>query len=175
LWRIFVAVYPPPEWVEAARAALARLELPPHRLTPVEQVHLTVHFVGPVARREIDDVLESVRRLAAGVPAFALDGARIEPFPGPKARLMAVTADPTPELLEIRSRLVKRLSRNARTRPNDRFRPHLTLARFRDEQKASAIPAAEGPGVFSVSEIVVVRSVLGAEGAVHSVVERVLL
>ena len=63
--RLFVGVYPPPEVAAALLASLKALDLPAHRRTPAEQVHLTLQFIGDTAVRDLEDVTESVRRAAS--------------------------------------------------------------------------------------------------------------
>ncbi len=79
--RLFVAVYPPLAlarlWVEAA----ARLDLPQNRPTPAEQVHLTLQFLGPIERRDLSTVRESVERAASGLTWFVLSPSVMDVFP----------------------------------------------------------------------------------------------
>ncbi len=169
--RMFVAVYPPPDAARALLGLLGSVDLPAHRVTPIEQVHLTLQFIGDVPQAELGSVIESVERSAAGVARFRLEAASLVFLPpGPRARVVAASVDsPAPEVLEIQTRLARRLSR-ARARPGDRFTPHLTLARF-EVQGARRGPAPErvliAPVGFEVREVVLMRSTLGASGAVH--------
>src|SRR5690606_23530157 len=60
--RLFVAAYPPRETAEAMLEALRTLTLPDYRITPIEQVHLTLQFIGDTPARDLDETIESVRR-----------------------------------------------------------------------------------------------------------------
>jgi 2'-5' RNA ligase len=175
--RLFVAIYPPPEHVERLAAALGALDLPPHRLTPRAQVHLTLHFIGEVPASDLDDAIESVQRSAAGLPDFSLTTRRLITLPrrGP-SRLVAAETDAPPTLLEAQRRLVTRLAARPRRRPGDRFTPHLTLCRFRSPARGLRIDVpVEAAGAFHVDRIALMRSVLRPEGAEHREVASVEL
>lgn len=150
--------------------------MPAHRLVRREQVHLTVQFIGDTPSRDMDAVVESVRRSASGLGAFELTPRSIVALPeqGP-SRLIAAATDAPPALLELHRRLAHRLARNARERPGDRFMPHLTLARFDSPVNQPLGPRELEMKPFRVSEVALMRSVLRSEGAEHVVVERVRL
>jgi len=173
--RLFVAVYPP---AEAAAAALKLLEgvvpLEPHRTTPVNQVHMTLQFVGETAERELPEVQESVRRSAAGVPCFDLRPTRLVTMPDRgDPRLIAMQTDAPGPLLEVQQRLVKRLARKPGS--GSRFVPHITLLRFDNTSRAARVDAPVCLPEFVVTAIVLVRSVLRPTGAEHIPVETVSL
>jgi 2'-5' RNA ligase len=174
--RLFVAAYPPPEQVELWRERLGALELPPHRMTPAAQVHLTLHFLGDTPEGELDSVVESVSRSCAGLPAAELRATRFITLPkrGP-ARLVAVETDAPPTLLELQRRLARRLARRPRERPGQRYLPHITLCRFRtpgrlalpDDALSLAEVSPEATVPFPLCEVKLMRSVLGSAGARH--------
>lgn len=170
--RLFVAAYPP---VEAARGMLELLrgmDLPEHRLVPAEQVHMTLHFVGDTDKRQLDEVMESVERAAAGIGAFDLTPRELVCLPERgEARLVAVETDAPAELLEIQRRLAAKLARPARDR--QRFLPHMTLCRFRNGAKVWRVdPHAVEVEAFAVREIRLMESVLKPGGAEHREVGR---
>ncbi len=173
--RLFVAVYPPPEIARALLEAIARLELPANRLVPVEQVHVTLHFIGSTSPRELPETAESVRRAAAGLGSFQLRPLRLVGLPERAPRLMAAETDGPPALVEIQRRLAARLARNARRSPGDRFRPHLTLCRFKRPARDAVPDGALDLGAFDVRRIELMKSTLDSTGARHQVVESVAL
>jgi RNA 2',3'-cyclic 3'-phosphodiesterase len=166
--RLFVAAYPPLEVCQAMVEAVKALDLPPHRLVPVEQVHLTLLFVGDTPASEMDDTIESVRRAAAGLSSFQMTPHRLITLPerGP-ARLIAAEADAHPTLLEIHRRLVTRLARKVREKEKDRFRPHFTLTRFRSPAHRLRIEQPLEVAALEVSRIELMRSTLSSQGAEH--------
>ncbi len=173
-YRIFIAVYPPPAIVEALAEAVGALELPPHRPTPPDQVHLTLQFVGEIDFHGLEDVIESAERAAAGTFAFELSPDRLIAIPdrGP-ARLVAASAPQVKSLSELVGRLVTRLARKPRKeRP---FLPHLTLLRFRSVAPGLELERPIAPVPFTVDRISVMQSILKAGGAEHRALREIAL
>jgi RNA 2',3'-cyclic 3'-phosphodiesterase len=167
--RLFVAAYPPSgqaeQWLGVVRGIAG---LPAHRLTPPEQAHITLQFIGDTPAKEIDATIESMERAASGLGAFSLTPRGLIALPerGP-ARLIALEADAPPALLELKRRLVQRLA--AKVKPEKRaYRPHLTLCRFRSPARFD-LPAEASvePVPFAVSRILLMRSTLSPNGAQH--------
>lgn len=180
-WRLFAALYPPPESAAALLAALETVGAAGAnglRFVPPEQVHLTLQFIGDTPERDLPHTLESVERSCGGIDAFALTPLRLVTFPlveGDRRtreppRLIAAITDAPPGLLELQRRLAHRLARNARERAGDRFTPHLTLARFAQGSRSERIDAPlSGPAAlaFPVRRIRLMRSALHPTGATH--------
>lgn len=171
--RLFVAVYPPLDVARAMVDAVERLSIA-GRMTPIEQVHMTVQFIGDTPAREMESVIESVARSAAGLERFVLTPRRLMSLPERgAARLIAAEMDAPAALLEMHRRLAHRLARNVRERAGDRFLAHMTLLRYK-AGGARVDAALNAPG-FEVREVSLMRSVLGPAGARHEVVREVLL
>jgi 2'-5' RNA ligase len=175
---LFVAVYPPPEVAAELSAAVGMLDgLPAHRLVSVEQIHLTLHFIGNTAVSELDAAVESARRSAAGLAPFALTPLRLMSLPDPRprrrqpARLVAAETDAPATLLEIHHRLAVRFARRPRRNTADRFLPHLTLCRFRTPQRDATVDAPLTLAPFPVRAVALMQSVLRPEGAEHAMLE----
>lgn len=169
--RLFVAVYPPEESRRAMVEELKSISPPPdanHRLTPLNQVHMTVQFIGDTSERALDEVIESVQRSAAGVGAFSLTPQRLITLPnrGP-VRLVAMETDASPRLLEVHRRLAMRLAKSVRAKAGDRFLPHLTLCRFSGGATAARVDQTVSIPPFEIRSLVLVRSVLKPQGADH--------
>jgi RNA 2',3'-cyclic 3'-phosphodiesterase len=169
--RLFVAAYPE---LDVARQWLERLagpDLPPSRLTPLHQVHLTLLFIGDTPVRQMDAAIESVERACSGIRAFELTPQRLialpDEKPGQPARLIAVESDAPASLLELQRRLALRLAGKPRKKPGRPFRPHFTLCRFATPAVLDhALPDAP-PQAIPVSTIHLMRSTLTPEGAQH--------
>lgn len=180
--RLFAALYPPPQIAEQMLALVAEVEctggLPEHRVTPVSQVHMTLQFIGERREQDVDGVIESLQRSASGIGAFTLTPARLIALPeqGP-ARLIALQTDAPPPLLELQRRLATRLARKTRKQAGDRFVPHFTIARFREEAGSFSLNASLDAGsnaiAFEVREIALMRSVLHSAGAEHRNLDRI--
>jgi len=174
--RLFVAIYPPAEVAGALLASLREHEFGDHRETPVDQVHLTLQFIGERSKNEMDDVIESVERSASGIGAFELTPLRLITLPGRgRPRLIAAETDAPAGLMELQRRLAQRLARSPRVKPGDRFTPHLTLCRFAKQGRHERVEAELDFEPFAVGEIKLMRSVLLPEGAQHREVRAVRL
>jgi 2'-5' RNA ligase len=173
--RLFVAAYPPRGVAAAMLDLLAGLHLPRNRPTPVEQLHMTLQFIGDRHEREVAEVIESVERSAAGIDAFRLTPRSLISLPerGP-ARLVALETDAPPGLTEIQRRLAHRLSDPAR-RGKGRFTPHLTLCRFAHEERMERLERAASLDAFGVTEIRLMCSVLRPGGAEHRLIHAAAL
>ena len=166
--RLFAAIYPPAEAAGAMIDELRTYELPEHRETPADQLHLTMQFIGDTPGSALDDTIESVQRAAAGLERFELKPSWFITLPEEGfARLVAVETDEPPALLEIKRRLVTRLARTKRERSRG-FRPHLTVCRFRNPARLQA-PLREETEIpaFSVDRITLMKSTLSPSGAEH--------
>lgn len=178
--RLFVSLAPPADVARALLEALAPLNLPRHRVVPVEQVHLTLVFVGSTPAREAKPsgpIVESVERSCSGLAPFDLRPTRLITIPHhpPSAppRLIAAETDSPATLLELQRRLAVRLTRVKHPGKPERFLPHITLCRFPDQ---TAQPPA-GPWLapldvppFRVERIALVNSTLTAAGSMHQTI-----
>jgi len=141
---------------------------PRHRVTPIGQLHMTLHFIGETDERELGAVAESVERSASGLPSFVLMPLRLVTFPERgRPRLIALETDAPPTLLEIQRRLVHRLARSTRAKTGDRFRPHLTLCRFQASVTQAPVDEPVTIPAFRVDRVVLVRSILRPSGSEH--------
>jgi RNA 2',3'-cyclic 3'-phosphodiesterase len=172
--RLFVAIYPPEPAARALLRALRELNAPSHRETPLDQVHMTLQFIGNRTPNELDEVRRSVQRSAAGLGPFELTPTRLFTLPQRgRPRLIAAETDAHPTLLEIQRRLAHRLARTPREKPGDRFRPHLTLCRFTASARPRDVDEPIKAEPFPVEAIHLMKSTLRPEGAVHSEVARI--
>ena len=166
--RLFVALYPTHEAARGMLKAMEKLQLPPHRATPREQIHMTLQFIGDTPQNDLESTKESIERSAAGLGAFGLSAHRLISLPeGRVARLVAAETDAPPAMMEMQRRLAHRLARSVRERAGDRFRPHLTLCRFKRPTAMPPIDQALGPLRFNIDRIVLMRSTLDPQGAKH--------
>ena len=174
--RLFIAAYPPAEAVARMMAPLRAISLPKHRETPLEQVHLTILFIGPRPAKELDQITESVERAASGLDAFDLTPQSLTTLPKRgDARLIALETDAPATLIEIHRRLVTRLANDPRRHPSDRFLPHFTLLRFKPPVRFRLGEIEADAPPFRIDRICLMRSILRAEGAEHATVAEVPL
>jgi 2'-5' RNA ligase len=174
--RLFVAVELPPDIKEAIAELTEPLRtLSGFRWTPVENLHLTLAFLGWVEREDVAEVTARLADAAADLVPFdgRLGGAGGFPERG-KARVLWVGfADDGGELAALAARV--RSSLGELFPPDDRpFRPHVTVARARGRpQRVDATTlAAADPSAFGVDAITLFRSRLGGEHARYEALER---
>jgi RNA 2',3'-cyclic 3'-phosphodiesterase len=171
--RLFVAAYPPAEVARALLDQLAAMSLKDIRLSPLEQVHLTLQFIGDTEVRDLPAVKESVDRAAAGLSTASVEVPGLISLPERgRARLVAAELEAHPALLELHRRLARRLAKNARERSSDRFLPHMTLGRFPSGSGDRVEAPVSIPLRFEVSDAVLVQSILRPQGAEHRPVAR---
>lgn len=172
--RLFVSIDPPREVAETLLESLKRLSLPPHRVTRVEQVHMTLVFVGDTRRRDVRSVVESVERSCSGLGRFMLSARGLLTIPdqGP-ARLVAAATDSPPTLLEIQRRLATRLAKPRRSGKAEVFMPHITLCRFPEGTPAGAWTGSVDVPAFAIDRVRLMQSVLRPGGAEHVTVAEV--
>lgn len=166
--RLFIAAYPPPEVAAELVSAVCSLSLPSLKPAPLDQVHITLLFIGDTDERQLGDVTESMNRAASGVRAMQLSIERLIGLPERgDCRLVAAEASAPTILVELQKRLAQRLMRTKSRRERD-FLPHLTLGRFpgsgtRLEDRVWPAPRVE----FLITEIRLMASVLKPAGVEH--------
>lgn len=155
--RLFLALWPS----AAERAALVRYRAPwgcPPGSAPVkaERLHLTLHFIGQVERRRLNEVSAG---LAVPFEPLALDFSRAEIWPRGLA-VLPVTETPC-ELRRLHALLGDALRRLDLPVEQRIFRPHITLAR----RAAGTNPPSEPAQLrWQVSDYALVESLLGSSG-----------
>lgn len=168
--RLFWAL-PAPDAFRAWMAALQgelRPRLPGARLADARQAHLTLCFLGEVEDAAAPKVLETGRRVLAGLPALELEGTDWLAFPRrERARVLAVGVTPDTRLMEAHARLGRAMAAFAdlEDRP---FTPHLTLARFREPARLPSLPELPAAPRWRAGRVVLFRSDPASAGAVHA-------
>ena len=175
-YRLFMAIYPPRDCVESWLTALRGVDgLPAYRMTPEDQVHLTVQFIGDRPKSDLPKIIESAEHAWGERAPFMVRATSIGLFPdAARAKVIAAHLELPPELVDLKRRLVHRMARRPRQDGSDvtGFRPHCTLGRFQkmprfdDEPQFPALDDVGGQ-LFPVERIVVVKSTLTPDGPIH--------
>jgi 2'-5' RNA ligase len=171
--RAFVAIRPPPSVLDAIEARVAPVEMPAGRRASRDQWHITVQFLGNDA--ELSAVATAFERdpldLGAAEVSFgaadALGSSR-------RARILALELDQGVQWTRaLAAQVERRLAPLGHVRDprEETFRPHLTLARFRQPSDLRPFSRAIGPEpvgpAWRVEEVVLYQSVLRPQGALH--------
>ena len=130
------------------------------KVTDAEQLHMTLCFLGSVARLPPDAVpaADAAARSLQFEP-FELTFDRVKSFPGSNAFVLCQEDDCAP-LIQLRNRLIVALTRSGRFRPEKReFRAHVTLTH---DPKLLGLHEVEPVG-WTVRELLLLRSHHGLE------------
>ena len=163
--RLFVAVWPPPEVLDAL-AALPRPALAGLRWTGRDHWHVTLRFLGPVP--ETGPVVDALARLPPVAPVTAVLGPALGRF---DQRILHV---PVSGLEPVAAAVVDATAHLGK-RPDDRpFRGHLTLARVAGRARVDLRPLVgeELEARWAVDAVCLVESRLSPAGARYEVLDR---
>jgi len=168
--RSFVAIPVPEEEVPL----LARVQdaFGTGRLVPPENWHVTLAFPGdqPVAALAALD--EALRGLVA--PAFEMRVAGLDVFGGRRPGLLLAAVERSEPLCRLRDKVRGAVRAAGIDLPRERFRPHVTLARFSARPGAAETRAIArvlagwgdiDAGTVEVDRIALYRSTLAPDGA----------
>ncbi len=169
--RLFVAISLP----EDVRMRLSGLAngLPGARWVKPENLHLTLRFLGELdnaAAADVDDALAGIRS-----PGFDLTLDGLGHFgEGRKLRALWVGVDANPELMRLQEKIEQALIRAGLPAENRKFRPHVTLARFKSNPGVRlrdylAEHSLVRAGPLAVESFELYSSFRSAEGAIHQV------
>lgn len=171
--RAFVGLLLP----QAALDALAHLQegLNAGRHVPAENMHLTLAFLDDQPEPALQALHQVLAEISA--PPLMLTFSGLDSFGGKLPRLLAAEVRKTPELAYLRDRVRGACHQAGLDLPRERFRPHVTLARFPRHLKAEQVEkiarflsAAAGFRLQCAAEaFALFQSTLAPEGARYDV------
>lgn len=172
--RLFLALDLPDD----LRSALAvqQFLLPLPRREPVENLHLTLVFLGEVAQWLAEDLHDAL--MAFRAPALSLEVTGFDLFGGDRPRLVHAMVHPDPALMVLQSRLATLARRSGAEPEARRYIPHITLGRFPPQRGAealrieSAVAQTAFRAAFAVSEVTLFRSDRSSHGSVYTALAR---
>ncbi|HTY47936.1 MAG TPA: RNA 2',3'-cyclic phosphodiesterase [Methanomassiliicoccales archaeon] len=152
------------------------------KVVDVEQVHITLKFLGPTDESLVPKIVEAMRSAIDGVKPFEMKLAGSGVFPSrSNARVVWAGLEGADPLGVMAARLEDLLADVGFQKENRPFRPHLTMARVKDPRASlSAAEAAEDFakvdfGRETVQSILLKKSVLSPSGPTYSTVAEVRL
>lgn len=178
--RLFLAVRPEPDALEALEGVLASAHaaVPGDRLrwTTIDKLHLTLRFFGSVASDAPERIGSVCRTATASTAPFtlALTGAGAFPSARRGSVLWIGVTEGAAELRALADRLNPPLDALAFEREEREFKPHLTVARAKQPLRLTAAIAALSTVSIRtrLSELLLMRSVLGGPAARYEILER---
>ncbi len=172
--RAFVAIFPPPEVRKKALRAAQRLPLGDRvRWTRLENVHLTLKFLGDVREEILDELYAALEETCAQHAPFDIGLANLGAFPSVRrARILWASvgagSDPLRSLAADLDTALAALGFEREERP---YTPHLTLGRVRGRPASFDLPQDIGDlEGFRVRQIELMASTLTAEGSIYRTV-----
>lgn len=176
--RTFVAI----ELPAAVRASLEKLSQELRRTGAAVSwvkpgsIHLTLKFLGSIPEEQVQAITAALGEVVRQTPPFRLQPAECGAFPDVK-RMRVVWVGVRGEesiLQDVQRRLEKALSRLGFPAENRPFKGHLTLGRVKGVQGLRTLQEAVMANrlfqaeAFDVAELVLYKSDLRPEGAVHT-------
>jgi RNA 2',3'-cyclic 3'-phosphodiesterase len=171
--RLFAAVDVPEGQRKSIESATAPLhaDLPQARWTKPEQWHLTLKFFGQVPEDRLPQLIESIGLATQGTGLIESALEDLGAFPSVRrARVLWVgLADPE---LKLKT-LAERIGSECGYPPEERFKAHLTLARFKVPQSIGRVIDRHRPleldrSPFVIDKATLFQSILGREGAKYT-------
>ncbi len=153
------------------------------RWTGLNQLHITLKFLGSVDDADIAGVCEMARQAAETVPAFDFDvtGVVSSPPEGHMRMVWVGIDDLTGRMAELNAKLEAAAEQLGFKRENRRFHPHLTLGRIKSGKRIPELRAAVKSvastsfGTQGADELVVYASQLSPSGPEYAAMARVPL
>lgn len=150
----------------------------PVRWVPVENIHLTLKFLGDVSVANLDMLKEILGNISANHSKFSISVGGIGAYPKPhQPRVIWVGVEAPPELISVQRNIEAEAARLGYTRERRPFSPHLTLGRVSRSASAKEVRTIADVleayklgfvGVTRVNEIFLYRSDLRPSGAVYT-------
>jgi len=165
--RLFLAFPLPVDIVECVEAMQTRLKDKNLRLP--ESPHLTMKFLGDVDEEKLDVLKATLATIKH--PTCEVRLGAIGAFPAAsKPRVLWVGVEPVDLLMRLHADAERALK--GMFPPDEKFHPHITLARVKSDidaptvKRIMAIPVE--PREFEVDRLVLFRSVLTGQGPVYT-------
>ena len=137
LLRVFIAVeipLPIRQAIFEQTGAMRRAVGPLIRWVPLENMHLTLKFIGEVSPANVEMIQQMLGIEAAAIPPFQVQVSGLGAFPSPRrARVIWIGIQAPPALASLQHGIesgAARLGYETEERP---FSPHLTIGRVRQQ------------------------------------------
>jgi 2'-5' RNA ligase len=184
-WRLFVAVFPPAQVQrrvhETARPLAESLSPKAVAWTRLEQIHLTLNFLGNVERAKVEALAPALDSACQRSGSHILQARELGCFPNAKRPqvLWAGLTGAIPALADLKRALdgdLNKIGFAPETRP---FHPHLTIGRVKwlkpnDRQHIAEFLEERREkefGSWTVTRVDLMRSILSSAGAEYTTLQ----
>ncbi len=178
--RVFVAINLPPEIKKELAGYENKWNDVPAKWTPVDNLHITLVFLGDITDEELGEVCVTVKQITENHASFTLNLKKIAYGPADKIppRYIWAGGETSEELSELKNNLEDALAEKVRFLVDKKtFSPHITLAGIIEWQWRGIEPE-ERPEVnenidlvFTIDSIEVMESELKREGPFYTILE----
>ena len=166
----------------AVRADLAemmqRVRIDGLRKVPVENLHVTVKFLGDVDDARISEIIDGLTEAARGIGAFELNVEKIVYLPDARrARVLAVEFDRPAGLMQLVDQIEDMMQVLGFRREGRAYRPHVTVGRFKRPPRDAPDPESfQAPDAgFTADRLLLMQSILDRAGATYTPLAEVAL
>lgn len=182
--RAFLAIRVADDAKRAIRDVVERLrtKVSEARFVPPDQWHLTLHFFAALSPVEVQAVREVARNAVAELRPFTIGLGGLGTFPDPRRPrvLWLGLREGADECTVLHRRIATGLRARGLPAEDRPFRPHVTLARFRDARPGgveAALRSASSHDLtrFTADRVLLFQSTLTSRGAEHRVLDAFVL
>ncbi len=180
--RAFVAIDLPPEVLQCLDDVSQQLR---HELgeasvrwVPVENIHLTLKFLGDVSESNIDMLTDFLQSIVSNVKQFEISVGGLGAYPKPhRPRVIWVGVEAPPELMIAQRSVESEISRLGYARERRPFNPHLTIGRVsrhstnQDIRNIADVIKTQTVGYLGSARVMafhIYRSDLKSSGAIYT-------
>jgi len=141
---------------------------------PVENLHITLKFLGDITREQSQRIFETLGPLLVGYESFELKLSRLLYLPKKKVpKVIALAANPQELIIEISHQIERNIVEFGVAQQPETIKPHLTLARIKKDHPKHLSRIKSKPIYFHASQIVLYKSIISPEGARYESVWRI--
>lgn len=176
--RIFIGINIPTKTKKILKDLQSKIAKKPIRLVNLENLHITLNFLGPRKDREVIEVRHALERIVPSFPSFPvwLDNLRFFPSQS-RANVISVIIKSDGKLEKLQKAIQKELSQFEFIKLEKReFKPHITIARIRnkgiktiDLERIKNIKIERGE--WQIKNVELIQSVLRRGGSKYTILK----
>jgi 2'-5' RNA ligase len=144
-----------------------------------ESIHITLKFIGEMPEKQLEDIDTALTGFTWKPFTITVRGVGF--FPGKRSPRVFWAGMEAPTMKDMAEELDTRMERLGFDKEKRAFRPHITLARARDNRIDSSLVTAAEPyvehdfGAFIADRLFLFQSILKPSGAVYEKLKEYLL